>query len=787
MDRGSVFSVVGGRSDVAGRIACLKALEEKVLWLAVWMIHHANHVRRKRDGLKVGGHQASSASVVTLMTAMYFDVRPPEDRVAVKPHASPVYHAVQYLLGRQSREKLEKFRAFGGAQSYPSRTKDSDDVDFSTGSVGLGVAITSFAALVQDYLRLKGLVDTRAPRGRMIALAGDAEFDEGNIFEALFEGWKHDIANVWWIIDYNRQSLDAVCADRLYRRYDSVFGDMGWKVVTLKYGTLLERVFARRGGDALRDWIDDCSNSLYSALTYQGGSAWRRHLLADLGDTSGIREILDEHDDDALQRLMTNLGGHDLETVLDALHGVTDDRPMCFIAYTIKGYGLPFAGHKDNHAGLMTPEQTSLLKSRMHIRDGEEWEPFAGLDMPTDDLRSFIASVPLAQPAERRHDAPHVAVPARLEPPAGGRTSTQEGFGRLLASIARQHPDLADHIVTTSPDVTVSTNLGPWVNRRGLFARREHDELPTNVRVSSPQSWTMSPRGQHIELGIAENNLFLLLAALGLAGPLFGARLLPIGTVYDPFISRGLDALNYACYQDARFVLVATPAGVTLAPEGGAHQSVVTPLIGIGQPGLTAFEPAFVVELTEMLRWSFEHLQDENGGSVYLRLSTRPLDQIPRELTSTLAEHIVAGGYWLIAPEDGTGLAIACCVPVVADAIEAHRQITDDVPGAGLLVVTSPDLLHRGWRAAQKAETPGSSHVERLLEPLADTAGLITVLDGHPATLSWLGAVRRHRVVALGVDRFGQSGDIVDLYRAYGVDADAIVDAAAKLFVIHDS
>jgi pyruvate dehydrogenase E1 component len=562
---------------------------------------------------------------------------------------------------------------------------------------------------------------------------------------------------------------------------------MGWNVVTLKYGKLLERAFERRGGDALRSWIDDCSNSLYSALTYQGGAVWRRHLLADLGDTSGIRELLDEHDDEALHRLMTNLGGHDLQAVLDAFHGVTDDAPTCFIAYTIKGYGLPFAGHKDNHAGLMTPEQTSVLKARMNIRDGEEWEPFAGVDIPADELRAFIASAPFARPAERRHDAPRVPVPSRLESPGGERTSTQEGFGRLLANIARQHPELADHVVTTAPDVTVSTNLGPWVNRRGLFERRERDDLPNHVRVSSPQSWTMSPQGQHIELGIAENNLFVLLAALGLAGPLFGTRLLPIGTVYDPFISRGLDALNYACYQDARFILVATPAGVTLAPEGGAHQSVLTPLIGIGQPGLTAFEPAFVDELAEMLRWSFEHLQAENGGSVYLRLSTRPLNQVARELTPALAQDVVAGGYWMVEPHGTAELAIVCCGPVVAEAIEAHRQIAEDVPGAGLLVVTSPDLLHRGWRAAQRAQAAGTSHVEHLVHKLADTAGLVTVLDGHPATLSWLGAVRRHRVVPLGIDRFGQSGDILDLYRVYGLDADAIVDAAAKLFVHRDS
>src|SRR5881296_3360137 len=176
------LNVAGGRD--AARLKHLRTLEQKVLWLSVWTIHHANHVRARRDGLKVGGHQASSASIVTLMTALYFDVLRPDDRVAVKPHASPVFHAIQYLFGRQSREKLERFRGYGGAQSYPSRTKDTDDVDFSTGSVGLGVAMASFAALVQEYVQLKGWTPS-APRGRMVALLGDAEFDEGNVFEAL--------------------------------------------------------------------------------------------------------------------------------------------------------------------------------------------------------------------------------------------------------------------------------------------------------------------------------------------------------------------------------------------------------------------------------------------------------------------------------------------------------------------------------------------------------------------------------------------------------------------------
>ncbi|MEE2791449.1 MAG: transketolase [Acidobacteriota bacterium] len=764
--------------------SCLTALERKVLWLSTWMIHHANHIRPARDGLKVGGHQASCASMVTLMTALYFDVLRPIDRVAVKPHGSPVFHAIQYLLGHQTREQLELFRAFGGAQSYPSRTKDADDVDISTGSVGMGVAMTSFAALVQTFLRKRQLVSEDTPPGRMIAVAGDAEFDEGNIFEALLEAWKHRVTNVWWVIDYNRQSLDAIVADRFFHRLDTVFQTMEWRVVTLKYGKRLEAAFRRRGGGALRDWIDDCPNSSYSALAYQGGAAWRSRLLRDLGDTQGIKELLDEHDDGALHRLMTNLAGHDLDAVREAFHAATaDEVPTCFIAYTIKGYGLPFEGHKDNHSGLTTPEQIAALRAEMGIAAGDEWERFAGLEVEPDALRLFLEGVPFAGASQRCYDAPLVPVPPVLTKSSGGRLSTQAGFGRVLADIARQHQELADRIVTTSPDVTVSTNLGGWVNRRGVFSQSVQADVFREDQPLSAQDWSMGPDGQHLELGIAENNLFVLLAALGLSGPLFGTRLLPVGTLYDPFISRGLDALNYACYQDARFILVATPAGVSLAPEGGAHQSVVTPLIGLGQPGLTAFEPAYVDELTEILRWSFEHIQAEQGGAVYLRLSTRPLNQPQRELSPELRTQIVAGGYWLRPPGSGAELAVVVSGPVVAEAVDAYNQIIEDLPNAGLLVVTSADRLQQNWIASVRAGQNDRAHVVRLLEPLASTAGLVTVLDGHPATLSWLGSVGQHRVQPLGVGEFGQSGDIPDLYHAYGLDATAIMDAAARLCV----
>ena len=497
------------------RLPILAALERKLVWLATWMIHNANHLRPNPDGMKVGGHQASSASVSTIMTALYFAALRPEDRVAVKPHASPIFHAAQYLFGQQTPEKLEAFRGFGGAQSYPSRTKDGDDVDFSTGSVGLGVAQTLFSSLTQDFVQAKGWSADR-PQGRMIALIGDAEMDEGNIFEALMEGWKQGLRNTWWIVDYNRQSLDAVVREGLWERLESMFRNFGWDVVILKHGLLQRAAFAEPGGDRLRDWIDSCPNQLYAALTFQGGAAWRKRLLDTLGDQGPVTQLIERRSDDELARLMSDLGGHDLPSLLTAFEKAREhDRPVCFIAYTIKGFGLPLAGHKDNHAGQLTAPQVDILRKAMNVREGHEWDRFEGLGLPHADFERFLAAVPFARAGRRRHQAPVIPVPETLAFTAQPTMSTQQAFGLLMHEIAKSTSAMADRIVTTSPDVTVSTNLGAWVNRRGLFAREMRADTFKAEHVASTFNWTFSPAGQHIELGIAEMNLFVMLSALG--------------------------------------------------------------------------------------------------------------------------------------------------------------------------------------------------------------------------------------------------------------------------------
>jgi pyruvate dehydrogenase E1 component len=771
-------------------IALLRRLEERVLWLASWTIHNANHLRESRDGLKVGGHQASCASMTTLMTALYFRVLRPQDRVAVKPHASPVFHAIQHLYGRQDLDQLKRFRSIGGAQSYPSRTKDKDDVDFSTGSVGLGVAMTAFASLTQDYVAARGSVKPDA-MGRMISLLGDAELDEGNIYEALIEACKHDLRNTWWIVDYNRQSLDATTSDRMFTRYGEIFDAAGWRVETLKWSKRQLAAFARPGGEALKGWIETAPNDLYSALTYQGGAAWRERLNADLAQDKRALKLIASYSDEDLALVMTELGGHCLETILEAFErAAEDDAPRFFIAYTVKGWRLPFQGHKDNHAGLMTPAQVGELRGRLGVSEGEEWDVFSGIgDNERKALRRLVETAPFAGRKDGRRDARHIPTPSAddlLPAVAGEEASTQAAFGKVMFEIAKRSDDFSDRVVTTSPDVTVSTNLGGFVNRRGVFHRRAHEDVFKNRRIPSAQVWSMAETGQHVELGIAENNLFIALAALGLSHSLFGERLFPVGTLYDPFIARGLDALNYACYQDARFLLVATPSGLTLAPEGGAHQSIGTPLIGMSQPGLDSYEPAFADETAVLMAHAFERIQAEGGGSTYLRLSTRSLRQ-PVRTDDAWRTGAVEGAYWLRPPAEGARLALVYSGAIAPEAIAAHDALLEDAPGAGLLAVTSPDVLHADWTAAGRARwTAGETRtatIERLLAPLAADAALVTVLDGAPAALSWIGSVRGQRVRALGLESFGQSGDLPDLYQRYRLDPEAILDACADLMV----
>jgi pyruvate dehydrogenase E1 component len=759
----------------------LDAIQRRVLWLATNIIHHANNVRPKRDDIKVGGHQASSASVVTIMTALYFHFLQEGDRVSIKPHASPVFHAIQYLLGQLPADYLTQLRAYGGLQAYPSRTKDPDPVDFSTGSVGLGAVAPAFAALAQKYAQSHfGTVNSR----RFVALVGDAELDEGNVWEAVLDEALEGLDNLIWIVDLNRQSLDRVVPGIRAARLKHLFEAMGWRVLEAKYGRQLQAIFARPGGALLRDCIDALENEAYQALLRLPGAEIRAGLI---DKAAALADLLADVTDEALPALLANLGGHDLAelvTVLDQA-AAAPERPTIIFAYTIKGWGLPLAGHPLNHAMLLNAQQLAAVRETLGIDPVDEWARF-GVDSPAGDLCAAVQAR-LYPPPPRTAPVAPITIPTAIGLTLRDKASTQDAFGRLLFRLADM-PEVRERLVTCSPDVSFSTNLAGWINKTGAFKRQPQPDYATEGQRLL--KWQRGPTGQHIELGISEMNLFLLLGMFGLSAELNGQLLVPIGTVYDPFVCRGLDALIYALYSGAKFVFAGTPSGVTLAPEGGAHQSTITPSIGMELPNLRMYEPCFAREVEWTLLAGIRECFDRvHGQATYLRLSTKPIDQqllnsaLTRLGEATLREQVLAGGYRLLdwrqggaAIEPGTVVHIAATGAMVPEACAAAVYLWREGVAANVLNLTSPRRLFEQWRATPYAQR--GELFSWLIPPAERQAPIITVQDGAAHALAWLGSAFGAPVVPLGVDGFGQSGTQSDLYRHFAIDWEAIAAAA---------
>jgi pyruvate dehydrogenase E1 component len=822
-------------------LAVLEEIQQRVLWLATRIVDTANHDRDTGDGVKVGGHQASSASLVTVMTALYFAYLDSPDRVSVKPHASPVFHAIQYLLGNLDRRYLTTLRAFGGLQSYPSRTKDPDQVDFSTGSVGLGAAAPLFAAATRRY------VDAHfgaRPRSRYVALIGDAELDEGNIWEAIADPATDGLGDVLWIIDVNRQSLDRVVPGVRIAQWEQQFAAAGWHVTEAKYGRRLEAAFTQPGGWSLRDWIDAMPNEHYQSL-FGLDPADVRARFCD-GAPAEVIEFCSPLADAELATLVTDLAGHDFGALLEAFAQCDrDSRPSVVFAYTIKGWGLPIAGHPRNHSALLTTAQVDELREQLGLTSSTEWDP---LD-PATPAGQWAA-------ARREHltrgpasAAAAVAVPDSTGLRTARPTSTQEAFGRILVGLSRVD-SVAPYLVTAAPDVATSTNLAGFINRTGVF----NPAVQRSWSEDSALKWAEGPGGQHIELGISEMNLFLLLGQLGLSWDLSDQPLLPVGTVYDPFVLRGLDAFIYSVYSGARFIVAGTPSGVTLAPEGGAHQSTITASVGLELPQVTFAEPAYAVALDWLVCGALQSVADANtrvggparadspagadglagaggpagaggvagaeAGSYYFRLTTRSIDQQPFQAArdrlgdDVLRQQVLAGAYRLVdasaaAAAGAPAVYLAASGAVLPEVLVAAAELSDEGIAATVVDVTSADRLYRAWQralrsAVRTATAPSvpdalrtvflgaqvsadaqvrsgaedSSGAGRGALQGAERAPIVTVHDAASHTLSWLGSALGVPAVSLGVDSFGQSGAVADLYRANDLDSGSIVNAA---------
>jgi pyruvate dehydrogenase E1 component len=785
----------------------LLRIQDRLLWLATNTIHYANSRRPNSSPERVGGHQSSSTSSLTLLTALYFKVLRPGDRIAVKPTAAPIFYAIQVLRGLLAPGALQGYRSLGGLQAYPSRARNAEWFDFSTGSMGLGAIAPAFAALLDRYVLdhfggpgepVPGQPPSAASL-RNIALVGDAELDEGSVWEAWTEEVMADLAGHIVVVDLNRQSLDRIVGDRRSRQLERLFRALGWHVISLRFGRRIEALFRAPGGAWLRERLETMGNLEYHALLRLPPAAARKALGIDApGETAAL---LDRLDDAEFAGLLGDLGGHDLDAVVGAFAeaDAVRDRPVAILAWTLKGWRLPFAGDPLNHGAQVTAEQLAALRRELGVTEADEWAPFPPESPEARYIRRVMAAG-TGLPRRYARPAP-VPVPLRLDLPPRPATSTQEAFGDVLAALARD-PELDRFLVTVSADVATTTHLSGWVNRRGVYAPRERDDAFERHGLRPLVRWRESPFGQHVELGIGEASFFLLLSVLGLAPELCGRPLLPIGTLYDCFLPRGLDPLLHATYSEARFILVASPSGITLAPEGGAHQSVVTPSLGIEVPNLLAYEPAFAREVEWLLLEALRLIQDPGQGqAVYLRLSTKTVDQallqpaLARLGEAALRAQVVRGGYRLVDRAASPGyepganvVTLVAAGAMVPEAVEASRRLAGEGVHANVVVLTSARACYVEWTravqaAARREATPDAPWLGALFPPddLEGEVPVVSVVDGHSHALAWLGSALGVPHVPLGVDGFGQSGARADVYRHYGIDADAIARSARML------
>jgi pyruvate dehydrogenase E1 component len=777
-----------------GELEVLEAIQDRVLWLSTRMIDYANADRPNVDGIKVGGHQASSASMVSILTALYFDFLDSEDRISIKPHASPVFHSIQYLLGNLDQDYLKKLREAGGLQSYPSRTKDPDTVDFSTGSVGLGAVAPLFAAVTRQY------VDSHfgpRPKSRFISVIGDAELDEGNIWEALADPITTNLGNVMWIVDFNRQSLDRVIPGVRIAQWRAQFEAAGWHVKEVKYGSMLSKVFEDSNSQKFKLWFDQIPNEQYQSLFGLTPEAARIRFLE--GSPDGVSQFLDNYSDEELFEILTDLGGHDISSLLETFKecDAVEDKPSVVFAYTIKGWHLPIAGDKRNHSAQISKKQIDELRTLMGLNASNEWSKFEPGSAEDSLCLSRSHSLKRAsKKAEIVADFPHTTGIAPT-----GSSSSQEAFGRVLTELSRNE-EIRPYLVTTAPDVATSTNLGGFINRHGIFNKDVKREWNDN----SIQKWVEGPKGQHIELGISEMNLFTLLGQLGISGDISDQPLIPIGTVYDPFVLRGLDAFIYSVYSGAKFIVAGTPSGITLAPEGGAHQSTITPSVGVELPGVVLMEPAYAQSLDWLLCDALAHVAGAkkntapdlrpNELAFYFRLTTRSLDQQPfyeakqRIGEATLRSQVLAGAYKLVDGRSALNkqdnhlapvVYLASSGAVMPEVLAAAKQLALEGVIAHVIDITSLGRVFGSWQRTLKqgirtATTPSLPGVLRTT--FTEKAPIVSIHDGSSHAMAWLGSALGMPQVAMGVDNFGQSGNIPDLYAIHDLNAESIINGA---------
>ena len=796
----------------------MQVIRDHVAKGALSMIDWANNKPENRGRKpKVGGHQASSMSSVDLLCALYLACRRPVDRVAVKPHAAPVIYSLMHLMGVLPREAMDRLREKGGPQPYPTKLKDPRFVDYTTSSEALGVCATiydAYGALHHNRAMAK-VSGLERLDGIYWAHCGDGELTEGQIDESLYDAGRWQLDNLIWIVDLNRQSLDRVMNDsgRLEGWAEAKFQAQGWETIPLRWGTRAESLFSREGGGELRALLDALSDNLFHPLLMMDGAAQRQALLGgeEHADPAwahalawfkprltmrakqrrGIARALEGLSDEALHAALTHLGGHDMGKLIEAYRraALVRGRPAVVIAHTIKGYETSGAGHPENHGMLLPSEEVANWGQERGLPADVRYP----VPSPESDAGEFLKGC--AEPFLSEDDDPYRAPPpidltqalSEVTLAARQRTSTGAAFQSLNMALLRT--SLGPWLQFAAPDVGQTTHLGPVIKATGVFSPCELEDPFQWLREArrSAFDWRPTDTGQFHALGIAEGNAYLWAYAFGRRRKRAEGKgpLLSVVTVYDKFVERGFNQLDYACYSDARFVAVGVPSGTGLSRETATHQSIQTLRMVMDLPGIIAYEPAFAQDVHAIYRHALGQLWRPEGEAVYLRLSTQPVDQ-PAELPEDHAEGAIRGAYWLVGDDvreardhAGQVLFVASGRKLTEVREAAARLHQEDGVGSRILNVTSYEALWRDWDAFANdpdawADPSRSYVLHDLFEEAWLNAPLIITGDHVPSVAEWLpSALQRMRGYRfLGPRRNGEAGalDAIDTLHGMGVE-----------------
>jgi pyruvate dehydrogenase E1 component len=885
----------------------LESIARRAHYFANQMIYMAN--TRDDVGLgdpKVGGHSSASSSALHILGAIHLIAKSGYDMIANKPHASPADHSYNYLLEQlfeqdgqpmseeRAKVALTRLRAYpkqGEAvfQSYHSALDADGYQFFPSGTVGIPPVNAGYMALAYRFAKDHGY---EVPPAHFWAVIGDSEFREGSLFEAVPDFAEREIGNLTWIVDYNRQSLDGhrITNKKIMdgtddHRIERTMRANGWEVIQVRHGSLRKKLFAQAGGAAYQKFLEEELEDyeLQALLLVRDMRALKIGLAQHHPQ---LKKFLESVSDADLFQSLRDLGGHDIIAMAEALLESKKNtrRPSLIVAHTVKGWGLQMAAAPGNHSSLPDESEIQALRDTQGVPASDPFQKFGENSKESlflkkrgesleADRRLWLAlrEKNRAYFARRMAESGTPGITLDINLKMANFPHTQWMLGQLTAKLSRladtplEESKLKDKqkaltpvekswklagelMVHMAPDVGTSTNLNPAMDGK-IFGAPVVMDIESELGVKDRKTPDLVPgeevNDRFLRFEIAEGNVMSCVGSFGRMRDQIGVPFIPLMTVYDFFVKRALDQFFYNLYWKSSFILVGTPSGVTLSPEGAQHGWKSD----IQIPQQITWEPAFCVELDWIMSDAIRrHLTYDNEGrtGVFIRGVTRGLDQklllaslktqvrfkSPARLEgplhpsaypmagaidessvetieesaimNLLREDVLSGGYWLL---DFTGYAgyepgdnvvhIFCMGSLVTEAIEASRRLLRKGIYANVFVVTCVDLLNgnlghaNNYSFLRSKGITGDLYLKHVTNGHVESADWVTVAgrripivsvhDGEPGLLDNLGSIVGVRHETLACRKHSKCGRPVDVYHYHGIDADAVVEACGKV------